>query len=86
MSILFAKGFSPDRWKQCTEVRLEKDPGDSKVHGLLIIVLLEADLNLEMRTIWMERLFTQAEKSQFIPKEWVNRKNKNTLDYFTMKL
>ena len=65
---------------------LEKDGGDPKIHRLRIIVLLEADLNLALRTIWMRRLFAQAEKTQFIPEQWGNRKNENAIDYLTMKL
>ena len=65
---------------------MEKEPRDPKIHRLRIIVLLEADLNLAIRTIWMERLFAQAEKSQFIPEQWGDRKNKNALDCLTMKL
>ena len=86
MSIPFQKGFAPSRWKRCTEIMLEKDPGNPMIHRLRIIVLLEADFNLALRTIWMRRLFTQAEKANFVNEQWGNRKNKNALDCLTMKL
>ena len=34
----------------------------------------------------MKRLFAQAEKMQFIPEQWGNRKNKSAIDCLTMKL
>ena len=86
MSIPFQKGFAPSRWKRCTEIMLEKDPGNPMIHCLRIIVLLEADFNLALRTIWMRRLFTQAEKANFVDEQWGNRKNKNALDCLTMKI
>ena len=85
-TIPFAKGFAPNRWKQYTEVMFEKDPGDPKIHRLWISVLLEADFNLTLRTSWMRRLFTRAEKAKYIPEQWGNRKRKNVIDCLTMKL
>ena len=85
-SIPLQKGFATSRWKRCTEIMLEKDPGNPMIHRLRIIVLLEADFNLALRTIWMRRLFTQAEKANFVDEQWGNRKNKNVLDCLTMKL
>ena len=65
---------------------LEKDPGNPTIHRLRLIVLLEADFKLALRTIWMKRLFPRAEKADFVPEQWGNRKHKNALDCLAMKL
>ena len=64
----------------------DMDKGDPKIHRLRIIVLLEADFNLALRTIWMRHLFSQAEQAKFIPGQWGNRKKKNAIDCLTIKL
>ena len=86
MSLPFQHGFSASRWKQCLEVMLEKDPGNPAIHSLRIICLLEADLNIGLRIIWMHRLFPAVENIGFIPDQWGNRKTRNCADCGTMKL
>jgi len=86
MSIPFARGFAPTRWKQCLEVMLEKASGNPMIHRLRIIVLLEADFNLALRIIWMRRLFPRAEEMGIPSEQWGNRKNRNSIDCASMKL
>ena len=86
MSIPFERGFAPQRWKKCLEIMLEKEAGSPMIHRLRIIVLLEADFNLALRTIWMHRLFKKAEEAKFVDEQWGNRKRKNALDCLSMKL
>ena len=68
------------------EIILGKKTGNHLIHRLRIIVLLEEDFNMALRTLWMKRLFPNAEKANFIDKQWGNRKMKSALDYLSMKL
>ena len=65
---------------------LEKDPGNPMILRLNIIILLEGDLNIALRIIWMRQLFPAAEAAGFNPNQWGNRKNRSSTDCGTMKL
>jgi hypothetical protein len=38
-------GFSPCRWRECSDAVLGKIPGQSKLEKVRIIMLFEADIN-----------------------------------------
>jgi hypothetical protein len=65
---------------------LEKQPGNSLIHRLRIIVLLEADFNIALRIIWMRNIFPAAEKMGFAKEQWGSRKNRNSTDCTIMKI
>jgi hypothetical protein len=45
MSIMFQAGFSPKCWWRIIDLMLEKQPGNTRIHRLQIIALMESDLN-----------------------------------------
>ena len=72
--------------EKSVEIMLEREMGNPLIHRRRIIVLLEADFNMALRTLWMQRLFPKAEKANFIDEQWGNRKTKSVLDCLSMKL
>ena len=50
-------GFAPERWTKAVQIMLEKKPGYPLINRLRGIIILEADYNWVLRTIWEERLF-----------------------------
>jgi hypothetical protein len=45
MSVMFQAGFSPKCWWRIIDLMLEKQPGNTRIHRLQIIALMESDLN-----------------------------------------
>ncbi len=86
MTLPFAVGFAPKRWRNCVEVILQKEPGNPMIHRLRIIALLEAEFNIALRIIWTKRVFPRAEQLGIPIEQWGNRKHLSSIDCATMKL
>eukprot|EP00957_Ditylum_brightwellii_P065038 4933454-Ditylum_brightwellii.AAC.2 len=66
---------------KAVDIMLEKDPGNPKMHSLRIIVIVEADMNMIMKVIWVRRLVPQAEKTNFLSQvQCGNRKGRTALN------
>jgi hypothetical protein len=50
-------GFSPKRWRECTDAVLEKIPGQPKIEKLRIIMLFEATLITCLSWFGVDALF-----------------------------
>jgi hypothetical protein len=67
MSIPFQVGIIPDRWKQVTDIMLEKTAGDSRCHRLRIIALFESDLNHAKRILIGRKMSHLIEDKELLP-------------------
>ena len=67
--LVLKHNLTPAQWTNCTNILLEKDPGERKINRLRIIQLLEFDLNLIYKLIWSRQLTYHAEDSQAISQE-----------------
>jgi len=67
MSILFQVGIVPERWKQITDIMLEKNPRDSRCHQLWITALFERDLNHAKRVLIRRCLMHFLEDKKMLP-------------------
>jgi hypothetical protein len=61
MSIPFAEGFCPERWRQAIDIMLKKIPGVLRINKLRIIQLLEADLNQVLRSAFAQNISKLAQ-------------------------
>jgi len=59
-------GFSPHRWRECTDAVLEKIPGQPKLEKLRIIMLFEADFNYMLKLVWGWRSVHRAEDEKLL--------------------
>ena len=66
MHVAIKSGISVTRWSQATNVMLEKDTGNPRIHRLHIIHLFEADFNLYMKLQWGKRLVQRANKHKLL--------------------
>ena len=57
-------GFAPSRWTKAVQIMLGKKPGYPLIHRLRGIIILEADYNWVLRTIWGKRLLQKASSTQ----------------------
>ncbi len=62
LNIAIERGIAIPRWSQATNILIEKDPGNPKIHRLRIIHLFEADFNFFLKLQWGHRLVRHAEK------------------------
>ncbi|KAI2503585.1 hypothetical protein MHU86_10872 [Fragilaria crotonensis] len=62
LHIVTSKGTAVNRWCQATNVLIEKDPGQPKIHRLRIIHLFEADYNFFLKLQWGHRLICRADQ------------------------
>ena len=61
MSSLSLKyGFAPARWTKAIQIMLKKNPGYPLINRLRGIIILEADYNWVLCTVWGKQLFKQA--------------------------
>jgi hypothetical protein len=57
-------GFAPERWSKAVQIMLEKKPGYPLINRLRGIIILDADYNWVLRTIWGNRLFKKVTYTQ----------------------
>ncbi|KAI2492147.1 hypothetical protein MHU86_22412 [Fragilaria crotonensis] len=62
LHIVTSRGIAVTRWCQATNVLIEKDKGQPKIHRLRIIHLFEADYNFFLKLQWGHRLIRRADK------------------------
>ncbi len=60
MNIVVHRGIAIPRWCHATNVMIEKDAGQPKIHCLRIIHLFEADYNFFLKLQWGHRLVREA--------------------------
>eukprot|EP00957_Ditylum_brightwellii_P088666 6753122-Ditylum_brightwellii.AAC.1 len=69
------------------DVMLKKDQGSPKTHHIHIIVIIEADMYMNMKVIWVRWLVCQAKKLSFISKvQLENRKGMTASDALLLKV
>jgi hypothetical protein len=62
LNLLVSSGLSLERWQNASNVLIEKDPGEPRLHRLRIIHLFEADYNLILKLLCGSRLVRTGEK------------------------
>jgi hypothetical protein len=67
MTIPFRAGFSPQRWHRVVDIMLEKQPGNSQIHRLRILPLLERDFNQAVHIIIARQLSFHLEDNNMVP-------------------
>jgi hypothetical protein len=60
MNIVTSWGIAIPRWCNATNVMIEKDPGQPRIHRLRIIHLFESDYNFFLKIQWGRRLVRHA--------------------------
>eukprot|EP00957_Ditylum_brightwellii_P113748 8672558-Ditylum_brightwellii.AAC.1 len=87
MSMPWLAGFTPLRWERAIDCMLEKDPGNSRIERLWLIVIVEGDMNATLKIIWNKRLVPTAEKANFLSSvQFGNWKGRTALDALLMKI
>ena len=61
LNIVLNHGILLPRWSKATNVMIEKDKGDPKIHRLRIVHLFEADFNFLLKVLWGSRLVRRAD-------------------------
>jgi hypothetical protein len=49
-------GYTMERWKDILNIMILKEPGNTKIHGLRVIHLFEADYNLILSVKWRQQI------------------------------
>ena len=57
-----ATGTSLERWKTCISCHIEKNQGSPKLHGLRVVQIYKANLNLVLKILWLRELIQHAEQ------------------------
>lgn len=60
LNIAISNGIAVPRWSNATNVMIEKDRGQPRIHRLRIIHLFEADMNFFLKLQWGHRLVRRA--------------------------
>ena len=58
--------FVPQRWRQVLQIIISKDTGQPKIDRLKNILLLEADYNPVLKTIWGCRLMNRVQEQNLL--------------------
>ncbi len=66
-TIPFRAGFSPQKWRRVVDIMLEKQPGNSQIHRLRILALLESDFNQAVHIIIARQLSFHLEDNNMVP-------------------
>jgi hypothetical protein len=60
INVAIVRGIAIPRWRQATNVLIEKDPGQPRINRLRITHLFEADFNFFLKIQWGHRLVHRA--------------------------
>ena len=80
VNLSLSRGVPLSRWKKGVTVLLEKEPGNCFIEKLRAICLLEADLNMVLRTFYARRMMYRMKEGNMIPVEQIATKGKTALD------
>lgn len=79
--IPYVSGISPERWRQGTNVMLEKSKGNFRVDKLRAILLFEADFNHNNKKIGREMMYTAESLAAIAPEQYGSRKKLSAIDH-----
>ena len=73
-------GYPLDCWKTVTNLMLEKDPGQPKIHRLRVIHVIEANYNAVMGIKWREIMHTLEDNTELHDEQYGSRNDRRSLD------